>query len=357
MDTLVVRVTNASSTGVIYVLGQGDACRLETSPHKVLYQFDFALCGISWQLVLRIIIQKEKNYQTGADKKIPVLCVADTSDIVASNLLGADTVDSAGLNVTVRPSAGMKFFKAVSGVEVSGHEVKLSDRVFMTLKLDAEYQDDFDIKAKYCAAGSIVIIDNFCSIDPSLFPNFWRMRRGFLISEFGAFRETSLQGGVVTMNFTCVLELCKDYCNPSLCGDVYDGWGRKRRETKEAGSHLGYIITSGSSRDYQRSRKKRQSRRKDDDIDVGARIDIVDKYSRIKVITNDDFCWQISSFVFLNVGLGLCLLATSGGCMYLSFRISVYKNIIQNLKASMNGFSARDVLDLKRGHSIRGNKC
>jgi hypothetical protein len=52
----------------------------------------------------------------------------------------SDTVDSAGLNVTIRPDARMQFFKAVTDEEVSGHEVKLTDRLIMTLKLDEEYK-------------------------------------------------------------------------------------------------------------------------------------------------------------------------------------------------------------------------
>lgn len=60
-----------------------------------------------------------------------------------------------------------------------------------------------------------------CATDPGLFPNFMKYGQGFLIAEFGAFRETSLEGGVVTMNFTCVLEFCKNYCNP-VCISEYD---------------------------------------------------------------------------------------------------------------------------------------
>ena len=32
------------------------------------------------------------------------------------------------------------------------------------------------------------------------------------MSEFGAFRATDLDGGVVLMNFSCVLQVCKDEC-------------------------------------------------------------------------------------------------------------------------------------------------
>jgi len=32
------------------------------------------------------------------------------------------------------------------------------------------------------------------------------------MSEFGAFRTTNMRSGPVDMNFTCVLEVCKDDC-------------------------------------------------------------------------------------------------------------------------------------------------
>ena len=51
-----------------------------------------------------------------------------------------------------------------------------------------------------------------CATDTELFPNFYKFRNGYLMSEFGAFRATDLDGGVVLMNFTCILEVCKDEC-------------------------------------------------------------------------------------------------------------------------------------------------
>jgi hypothetical protein len=76
-----------------------------------------------------------------------------------------------------------------------------------------------------------------------------------------------------------LIHLCSFNQYKSLCGDVYQGWGRKRRSTPE-GNHLGYILAT-SSHDVMRRRNKRQSRRNDEDINVGARIDVVDKYSKI----------------------------------------------------------------------------
>ena len=51
-----------------------------------------------------------------------------------------------------------------------------------------------------------------CSADTDLFPNFSRFKRGTLMSEFGAFRSTSMDSGAVEMNFTCVLQVCQDDC-------------------------------------------------------------------------------------------------------------------------------------------------
>ncbi|KAH3802140.1 hypothetical protein DPMN_155811 [Dreissena polymorpha] len=51
-----------------------------------------------------------------------------------------------------------------------------------------------------------------CATDTDLFPNFSRFKRGYLMSEFGAFRSTNLEGGAIEMNFTCVLQVCKGDC-------------------------------------------------------------------------------------------------------------------------------------------------
>jgi len=36
-----------------------------------------------------VIIQKNANYQTGADKQIPVMCIADLGDLTVTNNLNA----------------------------------------------------------------------------------------------------------------------------------------------------------------------------------------------------------------------------------------------------------------------------
>ncbi|WAR11187.1 hypothetical protein MAR_036263, partial [Mya arenaria] len=130
---LVISTFQAADNGLVYIRGQGDACKRVTSSGLAYYEFDFADCNIQWEMLFRVVIQKNSGYQTGADKVIPIFCVADTSD--------------------------------------------------------------FDVKARYCVASGLVIIDEFCSTDTDLFPNFSRFKRGYLMSEFGAFRSTSMQSG------------------------------------------------------------------------------------------------------------------------------------------------------------------
>ena len=50
-----------------------------------------------------------------------------------------DKQDDSSVNMTVKPSAAMKFYKVVSDEEVSGTEVKLSDVLIMTLQLGDEW--------------------------------------------------------------------------------------------------------------------------------------------------------------------------------------------------------------------------
>jgi len=36
-------------------------------------------------MLFKIVIQKNSGYQTGADKVIPIFCIADQSDLIVSN--------------------------------------------------------------------------------------------------------------------------------------------------------------------------------------------------------------------------------------------------------------------------------
>ncbi|XP_052224310.1 uncharacterized protein LOC127839959 [Dreissena polymorpha] len=306
---LVISTYDAADNGLVYIQGQGDACKRVTSSGIAFYEFDFEECGIKWEMLFRIVVQKSRGYQTGADKVIPIFCVADTSDLLVSNSNKADKQDDSSVNMTVKPSAAMKFYKVVSDEEVSGTEVKLSDVLIMTLQLGDEWTGDFDIKARYCIASKIVIIDEFCATDTDLFPNFSRFKRGYLMSEFGAFRSTNLEGGAIEMNFTCVLQVCKGDCEESNCMG-YAGWGRKKRyvtpvnvigeinasnkvpSKKESVGSIGHNIAKRQTEDF--------------DIDVGARVKIVEKYSEIQIITEETMCMNgavlITTIVFLSTG-------------------------------------------------------
>ncbi|KAK3095307.1 hypothetical protein FSP39_013030 [Pinctada imbricata] len=276
MGKLVVEVSGASDSGIIYIQGQGENCRLMTSSSLQSYEFDFEECGIQWEMIMRVIIQQKSGYQTGNDKTIPVLCIADTSDLIASNILAAQKEDNFGLNLTTRPEVTMRFFKALSDEEVIGSEIKLSDKLIMSLQLDSEYTDDFDIKAKYCSASGIPLIGDYCTLDDDLFPNFWKLRQGHLLSEFGAFRPTSLEGGAVLINFTCVVKLCQGYCSPSICNDVYNGQGRRKRSDE--------VFPSRNSSEESNARFKRQSE-VEDLLDIGRTIKVVEKYSDISKLS------------------------------------------------------------------------
>lgn len=48
MGKLLVEVSGASDSGIIYIQGQGENCRLMTSAGLQLYEFDFQECGIQW---------------------------------------------------------------------------------------------------------------------------------------------------------------------------------------------------------------------------------------------------------------------------------------------------------------------
>ncbi|XP_045178100.2 uncharacterized protein LOC123538202 [Mercenaria mercenaria] len=124
----------------------------------------------------------------------------------------------------------MKLYK--DGVDISGSDVKLTDLVTMTIQVDDEYIEDFDIKAKSCTANFIDITQDFCATDTGLFPNFVHVTQGVVTSTFGAFRTTDLGGGFVEMVFTCTVQVCRGLCTEELCGGE-SSWGRKKREADE----------------------------------------------------------------------------------------------------------------------------
>ncbi|KAH3710042.1 uncharacterized protein LOC127857978 isoform X2 [Dreissena polymorpha] len=225
---LEITLNNASASGIVYIQGQSSVCRYPTTDGVSVHSFDFASCNLQWEESFNVIVQKNALYQTGADKQIPVMCVADIGDLTVSNSLHvADKDDAAGQNLTVKPSAFMTLYR--NGVDISGQTVKLTDIITMVLKLDSEYIGDFDIKAKYCAADNIDIIVDACAVDSDLFPHISRIQQGVLQASFGAFRTTNLNGGSVSMPFSCVLQVCLGVCAPTVCTDGQTSYGRKKR--------------------------------------------------------------------------------------------------------------------------------
>ncbi|XP_060075162.1 uncharacterized protein LOC132554856 [Ylistrum balloti] len=315
-SNLVVKVTGAANDGLIFIKGQGEDCKQLTSEEQEFYEFDFVSCNIEWEMMFRIIVQKLGAFQTGADKQIPVMCTADTNDIVVSNYLGAaDKADDTGLNRTTKPRAYLSFYKVVTGDEVIGSEVKLTDRLIMTLKLEEEFINDFDMKARYCQAADIVIIEDFCAVEPELFGNFWKLKQGTLISEFGAFRTTDFDGGSVVMNFSCTLQLCQGPCFPEKCDDSYTGWGRKRRNTDRQENGSGRFRRQTGSTDT---------------IDVGGSVNVVESYSTIKILTNKDFCWDKMALSLLITCLCCCIIAPSSGCFLLYRKLVSCQNMLRD---------------------------
>ncbi|KAK3103294.1 hypothetical protein FSP39_018282 [Pinctada imbricata] len=208
--------------------------------------------------------------------------------------------------MTVRPSATMTLYSG--GRVVNDKSVTLSQRLRMDLKLDSSFLDDFDIEARYCTAATIPVIRDFCPRDEALFPNFQKIRHGFIRNEFGAFRVTTLEGGAVEMVFTCVLKVCLGNCSRPSCED---GTGRRKRselwvyDENEADDFL----TNGlQSETLRHSRVKRQAKIKD--ITVGAKVRVVTR----KVVNEDDdedeICIDPNMFYGMMAGAGAALGAT-----------------------------------------------
>ncbi|XP_060603786.1 uncharacterized protein LOC132756671 isoform X2 [Ruditapes philippinarum] len=225
---LELTLTDGADGGIIYIQGQGAACRQLTTSGVSYYTIDFGSCGIQWEESFKVIVQKKSLYQTGDDKQIPVMCIADLGDLTVSNSLDvADKDDDAGLNKTVKPTATMTLYS--NGENINGGTVKLTDIVTLVMQLDAEYIEDFDIKAKSCFADNIEIISNACPVDTELFPHINSISQGLIQAQFGAFRTTSLAGGSVSMPFSCTLQVCLGSCSYTTCSDGFVSYGRKKR--------------------------------------------------------------------------------------------------------------------------------
>ncbi|XP_056002452.1 uncharacterized protein LOC125661894 isoform X2 [Ostrea edulis] len=125
-------------------------------------------------------------------------------------------MDSTGVNKTEKPKARMRVFS--HSVDVSKGVVTLNDPLGMEIKLEEDYQDSFDIRAKDCTAAVIPIIRHECAPDLELFPNFEKKNRGALESNFRAFQPTNLNGEAeADVIFTCQLSVCRGDCQRTHC--------------------------------------------------------------------------------------------------------------------------------------------
>ncbi|XP_053387881.1 uncharacterized protein LOC128551220 [Mercenaria mercenaria] len=126
------------------------------------------------------------------------------------------------------------------------------------------------------------------------------------MSEFGAFRPTNLEGQALEMNFTCLLEVCRDACAETFCGGGLSGWGRRKRNSAEGNvAHIGKdnTVTALDAEEHQLTKRQADLY----DIDVGANVKIVEKYSEIHVVTEETVCMNaailITIMIFLSAGL------------------------------------------------------
>ncbi|XP_052278484.1 uncharacterized protein LOC127876969 [Dreissena polymorpha] len=301
-SSLDITLYNASDSGIVYIQGQSAACRLPTTSGISTHSFDFRSCNIEWVQSFKLIVQKKALYQTGADKQIPVMCVADLGDLTVSNsLAAADKADDLGQNLTVKPSAFMTLYK--DGVDISGQVVKLTDIITMVIALDSKYNQDFDIKVKYCAADTIDIITDGCAADTDLFPHMSRISQGTLQATFGAFRTTNLNGGTVGMPFSCTLQVCLGLCTPTVCTDGSASFGRKKRSAL--------------------SKRQAESGSGVDDISVGTAIRIATEEDTIQGPEDDgNMCMNQGVFVAIVIPLvgGTVVSAVAAVVMFRKFQ-------------------------------------
>ncbi|KAL4219721.1 hypothetical protein ACF0H5_020135 [Mactra antiquata] len=80
-SVLEITLTDAADNGIVYIQGQDTACRQFTTSGVSTHSIDFNACNIQWEETFKIVVQKNQYYQTGADKQIPVMCIADLADL------------------------------------------------------------------------------------------------------------------------------------------------------------------------------------------------------------------------------------------------------------------------------------
>ncbi|XP_052084373.1 uncharacterized protein LOC127721639 [Mytilus californianus] len=227
-NTISFTISNATDGGIVYILGSGPGCNRSTLSGYNTYSFDFSSCNVIWGRLFRIVIQRKSLYQTGDDKIIPITCIADLSDITVqagSNIVPGQ--DDTPQTTTTKPAAYMTLLS--NGNDVRGKMVQLTDSITLSIELFDQYKGDFDIKASICTASTITIIDRGCSADTDLFPSFSKPRVGFITSTFRAFVPTEQTGSIVSVQFSCTLDVCLRSCITTHCPNRPGGYGRKRR--------------------------------------------------------------------------------------------------------------------------------
>ncbi|XP_063438727.1 uncharacterized protein LOC134719683 [Mytilus trossulus] len=226
-------VDKAAEGGIIYIQGQGSSCLQTTTSTSRHYEFHFDICNITYGTVFRVIVQKYPTIQTGYDKVIPVTCLADLSEIELIEEVLPNKNDDVGVNITTKPVANLRVYTSSKNDISGGGVVNLNDSIAMTITLSDDFTDTYDIKAIECTAAMVNIIENGCSVDKELFPNFQHLSDGKLTSNFQAFQPTDLTGKEeVDVAFSCRLAVCKGQCDNIAC-NTNVGRRRKKRDTKD----------------------------------------------------------------------------------------------------------------------------
>ncbi|XP_060595017.1 uncharacterized protein LOC132749310 [Ruditapes philippinarum] len=243
-----ITVHDAVDGGIVYIQGPGTSCRQSTQAGVSKHVFDVHTCAINWRETFRVIVQRHPLYQTGADKRFPVTCIPDTSDLIVGNrIVNVNVLDKEeedGVTKTVTPTATMYLYR--DGVNVNGKTVQLTEQLTMVIQLDNDYADDFDIEASACHADSIVTIKDSCATDDNLFPTFTHVLQGKLQSTFGVFRPTHLVGGTVNLEFTCTLKVFVGQHLPKTCDDNVGGNAKYTRRLQATNKKVDEILVGNS---------------------------------------------------------------------------------------------------------------
>ncbi|XP_060074757.1 uncharacterized protein LOC132554456 [Ylistrum balloti] len=274
---LTLTLEGAENGGIIYIQGHSTSCKQNTVNVTTEFVFVFGACGVDPYQSFSIIVQKKPHYQTGYDLVFPVRCLYELSIELSGNELNLEGVDEVGVNITLRPTATMTIYS--NGQEVTAGQVRLTDTLTMSIQLGSEFIADFDLKARYCTANTIELIQDFCSTDVGLFPNFVQPVQGIIATSFGAFRTTALNGGIVDMTFSCTLQLCFGACSQTNCANGEVGYGRRKR------------LADKNKRINKESRRNKRMADEDvafQNVNVGASISVGETFESFATGNEDD---------------------------------------------------------------------